>query len=147
MSSDLAAQIEAGARPLTIIVPSADHVTPIDWSGRRFVIDTETALYHVDRVSALSARVLGEAAQVLGTGASGQIWFGKWRQLARGPRALVGRIDLHHKLRAIGAPVVHRHPEDGLHPRHCCELGDLFIKWALDSTTGPDSPLGLKPGT
>lgn len=33
----------------------------------------------------------------------------------------------------------------GCTPRHCCELGDLFLKWALDSTSGLDSRTG--PGT
>lgn len=131
--------------PLTIVVPSADHVTPIEYPGR-IVIDTEVALYHADRVCALDARTLGQAAQVLGTKTSCDIWFGKWRGLARGPRALIGRIDLHLKLTSLGAACAHVGPEDGLHPRACCELGDLFVKWmrdstaGLDSTAGPDSP-------
>ena len=105
------------------------------------VIDTEAALYHVDRVRALHTRTLADAALVLGSG----VWYEGWRKMARGPRALVGRIDLHHKIRecAPRARLIHRHPEDGLHPKFCCELGDLFIRWTKEA----DLPPGLAAGT
>jgi hypothetical protein len=123
-------QVEEHARGarVTLIVPSPDCLHPIDWEGKRFVIDTETALYHADRVCALDARTMPDASLVLGKG----VWFAEWRKFARGPRALIGRIDLHHKLCALGAPVVHRHPEDGLHPAQAVELGDLFLRWTTE---------------
>jgi hypothetical protein len=124
-------RIESSSAPLTLVFQSPDILTPLDWRGRRFVIDAATALYHANRVHKLHTRTMPDAAMVFGD----RVWFEGWRKWAHGPRAVIGRIDLHHKLREMSVPVVHQQPEDGLHPAQAVELGDLFIRW----TREPDS--------
>ena len=124
-----AEQIEKKAKALTLVFTALEILEPIDYSGLRVVIDTEDALYHADRVGRLDARTLPEAITILKAGEMPRVWSDDWKRYSRGPRALIGRIDLHHKLSDKGVRLVHRQPEDGLLPSQIVELGELFAQW------------------
>lgn len=122
---------------LTVVVPSPDIIDPAQieehYPADAIILDPEAVLYHMDRVKVLDPRTV-RAVRALGVELPENSQADDVRALRAGIKHLVGRVDMHLKLRAIGArTIVHRDPEAFLHPKWCCELGDLFI--GLDHET------------
>ena len=116
---------------VNLVVPSPQLRESIEYPRGTWVIDPEASHYHIDRVSKLDPEAISLVAGMdpdMAEMLAGVANADDVRKLNRGLRGLIGRVDQHLKLTSLGiGPIVHRQPEDGLHPRWCAPLGDLFV--------------------
>ena len=131
-------QIEV--KPLTLICKSANLIEDIKYE-RRVILDMEACFYHADRVEKLHSLTIYWMAETLPAvllPTTVKDASGLWKvtdmrdrlQAGTGFRHCLGRIDLSMKLVDQGVQIVHRHPEDSLHPATILALTGFIISQA-----------------
>jgi hypothetical protein len=123
------------AKPLNIICPAPENMEPIKYENC-VTLDTEVCLYHQARLSqkGVHADTWKFMQMVYKDKESKSPVFGDEkcnvefvRKADMGVRHMLGLIDMTLKFIDMGVSFVWRCPEEGLHPKWCCELGDLSV--------------------
>jgi hypothetical protein len=126
--------LDIETKPLTIVVPGANMNLRMEYPDR-LEIDSEAAIYHMDRVQWLhkftspwAVHVFGDSVRLKGAEAL--------RKEGSGIRHFVGMFDLAIKLIDKGVPVALKHPESCLHPSCQADMANVLIDMMNYQRTG-----------
>ena len=115
---------------LNLVIPGPNHPEDINY-GSKFVIDYDISRIHYEyliRTRKYHKRTFA-AARIVYHDINKDNWYNK----GKGPRHLIGRIDLTLTLLDIDHPgIVWKYPETHIHPGYQAALSDVMMKIFLN---------------
>lgn len=119
--------MEAHASNLNLIYKSPSMgVKDLEYPDR-LDIDTEAAMYHMERVEKFHAYTLLIMAHIFCDQEIRKMSADDIRRQGFGSMNICGMIDLYLKMTDMGVPTVLKYPETGLHPSAVQRVADVLI--------------------
>ena len=124
-------ELKIEIKPITMIFKAPDFHKKLSYPGR-VELDSEAAMYHMERVKVFHEHTPRMVAQVFKSKDTTLFTPDYCRQAGTGVMCCAGLIDLTLKLMEKDVPIVWIHPEAFLHPAAQCELADIIIEFATN---------------